>query len=64
METAMQELIRRIERNKQYIPTELKEELLEKERQQIIEAHNEGIWIDGKAFDEGEEYYNKIYKCA
>jgi hypothetical protein len=64
METAMQELIRRIERNKQYIPTELKEELLEKERQQIIEAHNEGIWHKEKCFDEGEEYYNKIYKCA
>jgi hypothetical protein len=37
-------------------------ELLEKEKEQIIEAHNEGIWIEGKVFDEGEEYYNQTYR--
>jgi len=34
---------------------------LEKEKEQIIKAHNEGIWIEGKAFDDGEEYYNQTY---
>jgi hypothetical protein len=36
--------------------------LLGKEKEQIILAHNEGIWIESKAFDEGEEYYNKTYQ--
>jgi hypothetical protein len=31
------------------------------EKEQIVEAHNEGIWIEGKAFDEGEQYYNETY---
>jgi hypothetical protein len=34
---------------------------LEKEKEQIVKAHNEGIWIEGKAFDDGEEYYNENY---
>jgi hypothetical protein len=39
----------------------LKNEAKEMEKQQIINAHNEGIWIEGKAFDEGEQYYNETY---
>ena len=31
------------------------------EKEQIVSAHNEGIWIEGKAFDEGEQYYNETY---
>jgi hypothetical protein len=31
------------------------------EKEQIVEAHNEGIWIEGKAFDEGEQYYKETY---
>ena len=31
------------------------------EKEQIVNAHNEGIWIEGKAFDEGEQYYNQTY---
>jgi len=35
--------------------------LIEKEKDQIIKAHNEGIWHTEKCFDEGEEYYNQTY---
>ena len=35
--------------------------LIIKEKEQIVKAHNEGIWIEGKAFDDGEEYYNETY---
>ena len=35
--------------------------LIIKEKEQITKAHNEGIWIEGKAFDDGEEYYNQTY---
>ena len=31
------------------------------EKEQIIKAHNEGIWHDKKCFDEGEQYYNETY---
>ena len=37
------------------------EKYLEKEKEQIIDAHNKGIWPEPKAFDEGEEYYNQTY---
>jgi hypothetical protein len=37
------------------------QEGIPKEKEQIIKAHNEGIWIEGKAFDDGEEYYNQTY---
>ena len=57
----MQELIKIVIRNGQYIPIELQLEMLEKEKNQIIKAHNEGIWHKEKCFDEGEEYYNQTY---
>jgi plastocyanin domain-containing protein len=31
------------------------------EREQIIDAHNKGIWPEPKVFDDGEEYYNETY---
>jgi hypothetical protein len=37
------------------------EMLLEKEKEQIIKAHNGGIWHTEKCFDEGEEYYDQTY---
>jgi hypothetical protein len=64
MKTALQEFIDNV------IPMHIieldmiKQEIkkaLEKEKEQIIKAHNEGIWIEGKAFDDGEEYYNQTY---
>jgi hypothetical protein len=33
----------------------------EKHKEEIIKAHNEGIWHKEKCFDEGEQYYNQIY---
>jgi hypothetical protein len=67
MKTAMQELIdnldntlvksifERLEKNGLF------NKALEKEKEQIVKAHNEGIWIEGKAFDDGEQYYNQTY---
>ena len=34
---------------------------LEKEKEQIIIAHDQGIWPTPKAFDDGKEYYNQTY---
>ena len=31
------------------------------EKEQIIDAHNQGIWPTPKAFDDGEQYYNETY---
>jgi hypothetical protein len=39
----------------------LKEMAKEKEKEQIINAHDQGIWPTPKAFDDGEEYYNETY---
>ena len=66
MKTAMQEAIELVkEYNNRIIPYNVLlgnlELLLEIEKEQIIKAHNEGIWIEGKAFDDGEEYYNQTY---
>jgi hypothetical protein len=33
----------------------------QKEKEQIIDAHNKGIWPESKIFDDGEEYYNETY---
>jgi hypothetical protein len=40
---------------------EIAEYLLEKEKEQIIIAHDQGIWPTPKVFDDGEEYYNQTY---
>jgi glutathionyl-hydroquinone reductase len=34
---------------------------LEKEKEQIIIAHDQGIWPTPKAFDDGKDYYNQTY---
>ena len=31
------------------------------EKEQIVEAHNKGIWPEPNAFDDGEEYYYETY---
>jgi hypothetical protein len=65
MITAMQELIKRVLRNGQYIPIELQEEMLEKEKEQIIEARIDGdenySLIGGKRYEYAEQYYNETY---
>jgi hypothetical protein len=55
MKTAMQELIEKIEINDYWIPNHIKNELLEKEKEQIIEAR------DGRetsSFTTGKDYYD------
>ena len=37
------------------------QEGIPKEKEQIIIAHDQGIWPTPKAFDDGEEYYNQTY---
>jgi len=61
MKTAMQELMELNDFLKIMGVTIEWEKYLEKEKEQIVKAHNEGIWIEGKAFDDGEEYYNETY---
>ena len=75
MKTAMQELIEKVEHAisynvegglvEKYTWTELFNDMelaLQKEKEQITEAHNKGIWPEPKAFDDGEQYYNETYK--
>jgi hypothetical protein len=40
---------------------ELLEQYKEICKEQIISAHNQGIWPTPKAFDDGEQYYNETY---
>jgi hypothetical protein len=61
MKTAMQELMELNDFLKIMGVTIEWEKYLEKEKEQIIDAHNKGIWPEPKAFDEGEEYYNQTY---
>ena len=65
MKTAMQELLDELKLIEAYpmspLVLKMATDLLIKEKEQIVKAHNEGIWIEGKAFDDGEEYYNNNY---
>ena len=65
MKTAMQEWFDELKANYPYMANEIYqkgfEKYLEKEKEQIIDAHNKGIWPEQKAFDDGEDYYNETY---
>lgn len=78
MKTAMQEVLDLVEQmfnNADALKLELPASLLNdviniitqegipKEKEQIIDAHNKGIWPEEKVFDDGEEYYNETYKA-
>ncbi len=67
MKTAMQELIDKLDKVPHGV-YDIAEELLEKEKQQIIAACNLGLMTDPKENPEiifsGENYYNNIYKNA
>lgn len=64
----MQELIMRVLRNGQYIPIQLQEEMLEKEKEQIINAFKRAYLIgdwDISEYDTyiaAEKYFNKTYQ--
>lgn len=67
MKTAMQELIELLELDEKhkealpYLIDVIKEVYVSKEKEQIIIAHEQGIWPTPKAFDDGKEYYNQTY---
>lgn len=45
----------------QEFANKLLEQAKQMEKEQIIIAHDQGIWPTPKAFDDGEEYYNQTY---
>ena len=69
----MQELIKRVLRNGQYIPIELQTEMLEKEKEQIIHFHitlmKKGLEQEGNGIEwdydelrkEAEQHYDETY---
>lgn len=62
MKTAVQWLKEQyIDRGKT-IPSGVFQEALELEREQIVQAHNRGIWPGTLVvYDDGEEYYAETY---
>jgi hypothetical protein len=56
MKTAMQELMEWLDDS---IPKTIKEKYLEKEKEQIIDAYNNGQQIP--PFEYAEQYYNQTY---
>ena len=30
-------------------------------KEEIVDAHNRGIWAEPKPFDDGEQYYNETF---
>lgn len=68
MKTAMQELLDHLESYDMNINTEFYKGLLEKEKEQIIDAHLEGWsdaydYLDGTSQDarQAEDYYNETF---
>ena len=65
MKTAMQELIEKIELNDYWIPNHIKNELLEKEKEQIMKTFSDGqetpINHPTLPHYSREEYYNDNY---
>jgi predicted thioredoxin/glutaredoxin len=67
--TALDILFQEIKESKSFLPDNLFDYLemvynkaKEIEKEQIIDAHNKGIWPEPKVFDDGEEYYNETFK--
>jgi hypothetical protein len=61
MKTAMQELMEWLDDS---IPVTIKEQYLEKEKEQMIKAHIDGfdhIVVDFKKQEYAEQYYNETY---
>jgi hypothetical protein len=64
MKTAIQQLIERLEEEDINVPFLIKSVYLEKEKEQIIEAHEEGFYsppFKKSRRGEAEEYYNQTY---
>jgi hypothetical protein len=64
MKTAIQQLIERLEEEDINVPFLIKSVYIEKEKKQIIEAHEEGFYsppFKKSRRGEAEEYYNQTY---
>jgi hypothetical protein len=65
MKTAIQELIEELESIKDYkykeLTIRLVKEKLEKEKEQIKNAYNDGYFGDAYKYKDWEEYYNETY---
>jgi hypothetical protein len=70
MKTAMQELIEKLSMKSgdsfyalafYHDNDDIIKEALEKEKEQIVNAFNEPLWITGKPNIKAEEYYNQTY---
>ena len=75
MKTAMQELVERLDKTEKQLENEnnlvmssalyaarsMAEELLEKEKKQIVKAFNDGHNADVGHIDKAWEYYNQTY---
>ena len=62
MKTAMQELIDNLESIDINVPNGVKLIFIEKEKEQIIDTFDNGIYVGTYAVDkDGEEYYNQTY---
>jgi adenine-specific DNA methylase len=65
MKTALTEFIELLKLYEVQLPEKVKEQsilLLEKEKEQIIDAGNKcQIYNDGFVYEDGEEYYNQTY---
>ena len=63
--TAMQEWFDELKANYPYMANEIFDKgfnkYLEKEKEQIINAFNEPLWITGKPNIKAEDYYNQTY---
>ena len=58
-QTAVEWLVEEMHKNIVWIPVPMQEKAKEMEKEQIIQAYNEGDWaLKGKA----EKYYNETYK--
>ena len=61
MKTAMQELIERLEDEDINVPYLIKSVYLEKEKEQIKDAYNDGYFGDSYKYKDWEDYYNQTY---
>jgi len=66
MKTAMQELISELKRVEDYpmmpFVIRIANDLLEKEKEQIIDSYLQGSFDDGPNITNSEQYYNQTYK--
>lgn len=55
------DLIKIVENHNFFMVKYIIEQCLQKEKEQIMDAYNESLWITGKPNIKAEEYYNQTY---